>query len=150
MNKEEEGKKKQEMIEDNKSEKGYRKKGKPTLAEQLAGQRSSSTNSISDLSKRKREDEERVKLEEELREKFEKTRRIGRSPLQRKEEKESQTRKEEESQTRKEGENKMKRDEQFENIMAMLREMREELKEIPKIRQEINEWKEEAKKKDKK
>ena len=33
MNKEEEGKKKEETTEDNKSEKGFRKKGRPTLAE---------------------------------------------------------------------------------------------------------------------
>lgn len=40
--------------------------------------------------------------------------------------------------------------EQYKNIIKVLQEMQTELKEIPKIRLETNEWKEEIIKKDKK
>ncbi|XP_011865601.1 PREDICTED: uncharacterized protein LOC105560791 [Vollenhovia emeryi] len=58
-----------------------KKKGRPTNAEHLGRQRTSSFESIVDTFKRKREEEEdRIRAEKELLEKFEKTRAVSRSP----------------------------------------------------------------------
>lgn len=112
------------------AEKIQKKRGRPSLAQQIARQRSNSTGTVSDLFKRKRQ--EQTEKEEEQNN-IEKIRRVHISPLEKGKEKEGGM-----------------GQEQYKNIMKVLQEMQTELKEIPKLRLEINEWKEGIIKKDEK
>lgn len=102
---EQENRKGRRMSKAGEGEKETRRKGRPTLSKLLGRQRASSTSSIFDTPKRKREEikeqeeekRERIKAEEELTEQFQKTRKVGRSPpAEKTEERETEESKKEE------------------------------------------------------
>lgn len=129
-----------------KTSKGQKRRGRPTLAEQLGRQRANSVGSLlGEQYKRRREEEEekeREKVEKEFIEQFQKTRKIGRSPP----EKRAETEK-----IREQQQVKMNRDTNMEKLTELMLTIKQDTEEIKKenreLRSEIKEMKEEWNKK---
>lgn len=131
-----------------KEKKEDKKRGRPPTAIQLGRLRTNSTGSIQDFLKRKREESDRYKAEEEIRQKFEKTRKIYRSPPKEGKQAETNNNKPEEEKN-----NDMATKEQMDSLVALLTEMRNDIKDIKKengeLREDIRKIREEQRTKDK-
>ena len=133
-------------------QKETRRRGRPSLAEQLGRRRADSEGSILDSFKRKREDEEeqeRLRAEKEIEEEFLKARKVGRSPPTKKTEVVIRTAETPDSQkTEQEKEMDVKLDKLMEAVLAVKKDMEELRKDNRDLRQGMQDLRDEWKSRD--